>query len=111
MGADADMPYDYAVQYIETDGVASYIDTGVEFDPDVRLLFNFAFVGEHASAGTLPNFIFYYQRGFNNFRCDNNFIGIVSFSFDTSGSVFYECEVQFFPGDRIAKVNGITVGT
>ena len=29
VGADAGMPYDYAVEYIETDGVASYIDTGI----------------------------------------------------------------------------------
>ena len=32
VGTDVDMPYDYVVEYIETDGVASYIDTGIVTD-------------------------------------------------------------------------------
>ena len=38
------LPYDYAVEYIETDGVASYIDTGVQPDwlnSKIRLTFRY----------------------------------------------------------------------
>ena len=105
-------PYAYKVQYIETDGVASYIDTGIPADgSDVKLVFNFAFVGEDSSIGNMGNLLFGIQSGWNIIRCDKTYITPANYTFDTDGNTFYECEMQYFAGDRYSKVNGTTVNT
>lgn len=106
-------PYAYKVQYIETDGVASYIDTGVTADGfDFKLKFNFAFVGDTDTVGG-TNVMYLLNKGWTVVSCLSNGVIVPAsgFTFDTTGNVFYECEVQWFIGDKYAKVDGTTLAT
>lgn len=109
------LPYDYAVEYIETDGV-SFIDTGVQISGGGKLFkARFAFVGEAGYSGastTSTNVLYAVHSGFVQEWCLPNALSPASgLSFDTSGNVFYDIESATFPGAKYAKVNGSVVGT
>ena len=106
------VPYAYKVEYIETDGVASYIDTGVKVSGGgKRFVARVAYIGATSSSGG-DNVLYYVISGWNTEWCTSTYLTPASgLSLDTSGDVFYEIESTTFAGNKSAKVDGVVVGT
>lgn len=122
-GAGADMPYDYAVEYIETDGVASYIDTGitplvstvttmsvqvisVPNTSSTNLLYNPLFGASNGSSTLNGGFSVVAQTGAGYFRTSvpNMPSGSTSPNYDTN---IHEISL----GSEIFDFDGVHIGT
>ena len=70
MGGGGGLPYDYEVQYIETDG-ASYIDTGIKISSDVTFDITFDLPDPASSSGFLFGGSVSDNSGCLGFECSN----------------------------------------